>query len=256
MSWTDGVDWQQLNRDLQNIEMLRLQQEQNDLLKKSLDKPHPAATIPRAAAAAPSETSLFDRLREAERQSLDSKDPNGFINMGDWWYQNGNLQEARTSYLLATKVSYADQAPPAVLCNRIAFTCERLGNKDEARSWFEVGAKSGDDNCTNSLIFSYLIPEKKWDEIDGYVANARANDAGQTTTGVISNGAISLYMRGDVEAATKLFKVALERPDRSANHEAYWWLSKIFGDKNEVTLSEDYYKLCQQAGGYTPPAWA
>lgn len=256
MSWTNGVDWQQFNRDLRSIEMLRLQEEQNELLKKSLEKPQPAAAPRRVAAPAATDTSKFDSLREAERVSLETKDPSGFINMGDWWYQNKNFQEARTSYLLAVKVCYVNQLPPAPLCNRIAFTAQQLGSGEETRTWLEKGVDAGDQNCLNSLIWSYLIPEQKWADIDAHLEAARANDAGQTTTGVISNAAISLYKRGKPDEAIKLFKVALERPDKSANSEAFWWMSKIFGEKNEVALSEDYYKLCQEAGGYTPPAWA
>ncbi len=239
-----------------NVEMLRLQQEQNMLLEKSLEKPQATPAPRRAAPATADEPSKFDSLREAERISLETKDPSGFINMGDWWYQNRNFQEARTSYLLAVKVCFTDQLPPADLCNRIAFTAQQLGSLEETRTWLEKGVEAGDQNCQNSLIWSYLIPEQKWADIDAHLERARANDAGQTTTGVIANAAISLYKRGKPDDAIKLFKVALERPDKSANHEAFWWMSKIFGEKNEVALSEDYYKLCQQAGGYTPPSWA
>ena len=257
MSPNDGFDWMQLNRDLQNIEMLRLQQEQNELLKKSLDKPqatHSPAVMQAATAAV--EASEFEELREAERKALETKDPDGFIEMGNWWNRNGNLEEARTSYTLAAKVCFVDKIPPAVLCMRIAVINEKLGNTDDARTWYEKGVEAGDQNCLNSLIWSHLIPAQNWSEIDAHLERARANDSGQATTGVISNAAISLYKRGKPDDAIKLFKVALERPDKSANHEAFWWMSKIFGEKNELALSEDYYKLCQQAGGYTPPAWA
>jgi tetratricopeptide (TPR) repeat protein len=257
MSWTDGVDWQQFNRDMQNVEMLRLQQEQNELLKKSLEKPqtsHSPGVMQAAAKAV--EAEKFEALREAERHALETKDPNAFIEMGNWWNRNGNLEEARTSYTLAAKVCFVEKLPPAVLCMRIAEINEKLGHNEEARIWYEKGVATGDQNCLNSLIWAHLIPAQQWAEIDAHLERARSNDAGQATTGVISNAAISLYKRGKPDDAIKLFKVALERPDKSANGEAFWWMSKIFGEKNEVALSEDYYKLCQQAGGYTPPAWA
>ncbi len=216
--------------------MLRLQEEQNELLKKSLEKPQPAAAPRRAAAPAANDTSKFDSLREAERVSLETKDPSGFINMGDWWYQNKNFQEARTSYLLAVKVCYVNQLPPAPLCNRIAFTAQQLGSSEETRTWLEKGVEAGDQNCLNSLIWSYLIPEQKWADIDAHLEAARANDAGQTTTGVIANAAISLYKRGKPEEAIKLFKVALERPDKSANSEAFWWMSNLWREKRSCSV--------------------
>jgi hypothetical protein len=255
MSWTDGVDWQQFNRDLRNIEMLRLQQEQNELLKKSVSNQQNKNTAPSSSISSEIEDE-FELLQQAERESLDTRDAAGFINMGNWWYNNECYEEAYDSYSSAAIFSFEDTPPPADFCNIYAFTARHLGKVEVARRWWQKGSQLGDANCANTLIFSYLIPEEKWEEIDKYVSLGAANDAGAATTGLISNSAISLYMRGNPDDAVKQFKVALERPDKAANTEAYWWLSKIFAEKNEVSISENYYTMCQQAGGYTPPAWA
>lgn len=254
MSWVNNVDWLQLNRDLQNIEMLRLQQEQNRILKESLDRSKAAAARP-SVTASRSETE-FEHLQQAEIDALESLDPAAFINMGDWWYREGEYEEAMASFITAATLCYEGSQTPGFLCNRIAFAADNLQKTQITRFWFKRGADNHDTNCANSLIFSFLIEEEKWLEIDKYVAEAKANDSGPATTSAISNGAISLYKRGEIDQAVREFKAAIERPDKTANSEAFWWLSKIFSDKHESSLAENYYLLCQQAGGYSAPSWA
>lgn len=250
MSWLNNVDWQQLNRDLQNIELLRLQQEQNELLKKSLAKP-------KAALSSESfDERYFEALQNDERKAFDSLDPLAFINMGDWWLESEEPEKALTSYLNAATLCYTEEPVPGTLCFSIANVAEELGNLKFARAWFERGAEVGDASCANSLIFSYLIPEENWSEIEELVSEAASYDCGEQTTGVYSNGAIALYKQGKLDEAIKLFEFALDRRDHSCDDEAYWWLSRIYADRNEVSKSEKYQRKSEKAGGYEAPDWA
>ena len=259
MSWVGDVNWQQLNRDLQNIEMLSLQQEQNRILQASLAQQKAAAERAKQqevrAAAQAANARAQQAEAEAKENEVDPEDADSQIHMADKHYSNQNFEEALSFYFGA--VACLDKnAIPGSLCNKIAYTLKNLNREPQARFWWERGANSGDTSCANTMIFSYLIPEQKWAEIDGYVATAVANDSGAETTNAISNGAISLYLRGTIDDAVTAFKAVLDRSNKSSSAEAYWWLSKIFAKKGETALSESYYLLCQQSGGYAAPSWA
>lgn len=251
MSWTDNVNWQQLNRDLQNIEMLRLQQEQNELLKKAAEKPRlqPGRSLEEIDA------EIFRLRQNAELKSFETLDPDGFTEMGEWWYDEGQLAKALSSYLNAATLCFIDEPVPGWLCHRIADIAEELGNTKFAKIWFERGAEVSHAASACSLIWSYLIPEKQWDEIAKLIADGAANDAGEQTTNLFSNGAIALYMQGKVDQAIELFEKVLDRRDHFSDDEAHWWLSRIYSERGDERLTAKHLKKSQKAGDYTPPEW-
>jgi tetratricopeptide (TPR) repeat protein len=272
MSWTDGVDWQQLNRDLQNVEMLRLQQEQNELMKAAARKPAPR---PRAETRpveieehdeADCEGVMIGKRSAHLTQLMESPYRTGHDVMlwAELWAEQYSFtpesdverrqsiyQKIFSSYFVAA-TEYANN--DAMF--RLSQMLEQTGEHDAALKYLELAAECGNVAAMNSFIWDQLIPKKNWDAIRGFVERAKNQDTLGQTTNAISNGSIALYLEGKVDEAIAGFTEALEREDKFAEPEANWWLAKIYLERGEDKLAKAHSKLSEAAGGYEPPDWA
>lgn len=272
MSWTDGVDWQQLNRDLQNVEMLRLQQEQNELMKAAARKPAPR---PRAETRsveieehdeADCEGVMIGKRSAHLTQLMESPYRTGHDVMlwAELWLEQYNFTpesdvERRRSIYDRIQASYyvaATQYANVDAMYRLSHMFDQQGAKDEALIMLTQAADAGNVCAMNDLIFSHLIAQKDWDRIGSYVEQAKLRDTLGQTTNAISNGSIALYLEGKVDEAIAGFTEALEREDKFAEPEANWWLAKIYLERGEDKLAKAHSKLSEAAGGYEPPDWA
>jgi tetratricopeptide (TPR) repeat protein len=131
------------------------------------------------------------------------------------------------------------------------------GRDDKHRSEFawlaEDGAGAFVASAINTLVYSWLISEKRWDEIDRLLdAAARLNVKDQSTN-ALSNWAISYHLRGDEDTAIRIFGEALEREDRYAEREATYFLALIWDSKGDKKKADEYRARCDAAGGYSSP---
>ena len=271
MAWLNNVNWQQVNQNLQNIEMLRLQREQNDLLRKSANQ-----SKTQAPASKPVQVDAHDEAdcegvmigkRSAHLHPLmESPYRTGHDLMlwAELWLEQYNFtsesdverrQEiyeriAASYYVAATQYSNVDAM------YRLSKMAEQTGEQEVALTFLTKASDAGNVCAINDLIFDQLIPNKEWGAIRDYVEKARSQDTLGQTTNAISNGSIALYLEGKVDEAIAGFTEALEREDKFAEDEANWWLAKIYSERGEDKLAKAHSKLSEAAGGYTPPAWA
>lgn len=107
-------------------------------------------------------------------------------------------------------------------------------------------------SAINTAIFSHLIPDKAWGAIDFYAQNAAMLNATNESTNAISNWGISKFLAGDLESAKLLFSQALERPDKYAEDEASFYMSKISEKEGDLKAAKQWMDRCNAAGGYEP----
>ena len=128
---------------------------------------------------------------------------------------------------------------------------------DKLRSEFawlaEDGAGAFVASAINTLVYVWLLAEKRWDEIDRFLDAATRLDVKDQSTNALSNWAISFYLRGDEDNAIRLFVEALEREDRYAEREATYFLALIWDSKGDKKKADEYRARCDAAGGYSPP---
>ncbi|MFM2022867.1 MAG: hypothetical protein RIR89_259 [Actinomycetota bacterium] len=135
-----------------------------------------------------------------------------------------------------------------------AFDLDKAQKFSEARAEFEWIVRDGAGmfipNCTNSLVFGWLINEQKWEEIDRYLESSVRMDFGNESTNSMSNWGIAKYKQGLVDEAMQRFELALEQPDKYAESEASYWLAKIWVEKGDAAKAKTYQDRCDAAGGY------
>jgi TPR repeat protein len=216
MAWFNNVNWQQVNQNLQNIEMLRLQREQNDLLRKSANQSKTQAPASKPVQVEAHDESDCDFVMICKR--LDNLKPlmespyrtgHDIMLWAELWTEQYNYtKESDTegreeiyerigfSYLIAsTQYSNNDAM------FRLSQMLEQAGEHDVALTYLELAADHGNVAAMNNLIWDQLIPNKNWDAIRDYVEKARIQDTLGQTTNAISNGSIALYLEGKVDEA-------------------------------------------------------
>ena len=272
MAWLNNVNWQQVNQNLQNIEMLRLQQEQNDLLKAASRKTTSSASVSTRPVQIEShdeadcEGVMIGKRSAHLHPLMESPYRTGHDVMlwAELWLEQYNFTSesdverrkeiydriAASYYVAATQYSNVDAM------YRLSKMAEQTGEQEVALTFLIKASDAGNVCAINDLIFDQLIPNKEWGAIRDYVEKARILDTLGQTTNAISNGSIALYLEGKVDEAIAGFNEALEREDKFAEREANWWLAKIYGERGEDKLAKAHSKLSEAAGGYTPPAWA
>ena len=108
-------------------------------------------------------------------------------------------------------------------------------------------------HAINSLVYVWLLSEKRWDEIDRLLDAAVRLEKKDQSTNALSNWALSFHLRGDDETAIELFEKALDREDKYAEDEASFFLARILDSKGESSRALEYRKRCEAAGGYSLP---
>jgi len=134
-----------------------------------------------------------------------------------------------------------------------SYTRDVLLDLDTAAQLWEKAARLGNASAANSLIYSFLIPNKEWDKVDEFVEMAVLANQEDQSTNAISNGAIAKYLQGDTEEAKKQFQRALERDDHYSEAEASWWLAMIYNQEHDVDNEAIYASRCFSAGGFNQP---
>lgn len=147
---------------------------------------------------------------------------------------------------------------------------KQSGNSPELRKVLEHAVYEGVGRDVPTLIndyaFSFLMPEKNWDEAQYILDTAIYFDLPIESANSMSNLAAMHFKLGNLDEARRLFLLALERletdqggvsaesvvyiPEIQA--EGYYYLSGIAKAQGNSTESEDFAKKCQEHGGYTP----
>jgi tetratricopeptide (TPR) repeat protein len=119
-----------------------------------------------------------------------------------------------------------------------------------AENWLRTNADLGDPAAINNLIFTILIPQQKWEDVELYAHRVIAGDSPEEITNGLSNLGIAKYLQGKMAEAKELFTQALARPDKFAESEASFFLSKIYEAEGELEHSQSFKDRCAKSGGY------
>jgi hypothetical protein len=123
-------------------------------------------------------------------------------------------------------------------------------------SWIaNDGAGAYVPSCINTFVYSWLLPERRWEEIDRLLDAVVRLEMKNEATNALSNWAISFYLRGDEDKAIELFEKALDRKDGFAEDEASYFLALIWEARGDSQKAASYRTRCEAAGGYVPPAF-
>jgi tetratricopeptide (TPR) repeat protein len=108
-------------------------------------------------------------------------------------------------------------------------------------------------SAANSYIWTFLIPEKKWFEIEKISQLLVKEDIWNQSTNVLSNLGLARMLQGKWREAEDAFSQALDRPDKFSEAEASWGLSKVYLELGLESSAAEYARRCEAAGGYDEP---
>lgn len=246
-----SFDWMQFNQQLLQISLYQQMEEQNRLIKeqtqaiKGPSQPRPSVA-PVSASAQTADDVLHALLSKATGSGATAED---MCRLGLHFLQIQNGFEGDIWLRKAANLGNADAMAT------LGYYLRQIGNIQEAIFWWHKAANQGHASAANSYIFEFLIPEKRWADVEKYAIAAYQANVFRESTNALSNSAIALYLQGRTDDAIARFKLALERDDKFAETEACWWLARIYAERGDQEQSTAYRNRSEIAGGYQAPAF-
>lgn len=244
-------DWAEFNEQMLQLNLHQQMEEQNRLLREQTNLMRRQAEVreeqAESAATVPAENSeLHNLLANASKEGASSE---AMFRLGIYFLQNHNGAEADVWLRKAS-----DNGNAAAM-NALAYYLKQTGNVQEALFWWRKSADLGNASASNSYIFQFLIPEKRWADIEKYSVAAYQADVYRESTNALSNSAIALYLQGQIDDAIARFKLALEREDKASEAEASWWLARIYTERGDNEQAAIFRNRSAISGGYTDPGF-
>jgi hypothetical protein len=95
-------------------------------------------------------------------------------------------------------------------------------------------------SAINTLTYSYLIPERKFEAALFYLDKAASLEAVNESTNAMANIGHIFYLMGDIDDAIYCLKLTLDREDKFAETEASMLLGEIFLSRNNKAEAIEY----------------
>ena len=97
-----------------------------------------------------------------------------------------------------------------------------------------------------------LSPNADWDLIKKTFLEFQDVEVSYQTSQLFCNYAISLYLQGKFDESLKYFELAVSRRFKEGYHntQAYWFLSLIYSELQQIEAASKYSELCAQTGGF------
>jgi hypothetical protein len=116
-------------------------------------------------------------------------------------------------------------------------------NASEVLEWVaDDGAGDAVASAINSLAFSYLLPEGKFDRAERYLQDAIDLDVWNESTNAMANLGNCHIMSGDSESGRALLLSALDRADKFAEGEASYLLGKLALSEGDLEDARRYFE--------------
>lgn len=129
----------------------------------------------------------------------------------------------------------------------------QTSNEDERREilqWVvDEGAGLNIPSAINTLCYSYLIPEKAWDDALQLLDIAIDLDVLNESTNAMTNLGHLYMAKGEPELAKEHLLKALERLDKFSEAEACFLLGTIAREEGQSDTAREYFERGARAGG-------
>lgn len=133
---------------------------------------------------------------------------------------------------------------------------DEIGNDLEAESALRRVAADGVgimvSNITNTLAFSYMLPQGEYAYAAQLLDSASRLPAGYQADNAYSNRGIAHYLLEEFDDAERIFRELLELPGNPCAAEANYYLAQICEATGRASEAANFRRDCEAAGGYVP----